>query len=40
MPSDADIASLGVSICSLANGGWGVDRLVVWCFANVRVCEL
>ena len=40
MPSDADFASLDVSICLLANGRWGVDRLVVWCLANVRVCEL
>lgn len=35
-----DFASLDVSICLLAIGGWGVDRLVVWCLANVRVCEL
>ncbi|KAK7322048.1 hypothetical protein VNO80_35162 [Phaseolus coccineus] len=39
IPSDADTGSLDVSICPLANGEWGVDRLVVWGLANARVSE-
>lgn len=40
VPSDADEASLNVSICLLAYMAmWGVVRLVVLSLANVRACE-
>ncbi|KAK7355296.1 hypothetical protein VNO80_14550 [Phaseolus coccineus] len=40
IPSDADTGSLDVSICLLANGECGVDRLVIWCLVNVRVYDM